>query len=112
MSDLVKFVAAVLKEKVAADLEEENKQLRLKNERLENERAKALEHASRNGRVEITGKGGSPVYAHGDMTDAEPTIIRGEVCRFDFSGPNTCPISKLLESEIRLNGILVGLSAG
>ena len=56
MSDLVKFVAAVLKEKVAADLEEENKQLRLKNERLENERAKALEHASRNGRV-------SPVYA-------------------------------------------------
>ena len=49
---------------------------------------------------------------HGDMTDAEPTIIRGEVCRFDFSGPNTCPISKVLESEIRLNGILVGLSAG
>ena len=46
---------------------------------------------------------------HGDMTDAEPTIIRGEVCRFDFSGPNTCPISKVLESEIRLNGILVGV---
>jgi histone H3/H4 len=60
MSDLAKFVAATLQERVAVDLEEENKALRKKNEKLqamlEAERTKALEYASQNGRVEITGK--------------------------------------------------------
>lgn len=110
MSDLAKFVAATLKERVAVDLEEENKQLQKKKEELEAERTKALEYASRNGRVEITGKGGSPVYAHGEMARAEYDAFNEEyeltlIC----DDPTLCPITKVAEAEIRLNGILVAV---
>ena len=112
MSDLAKFVAATLKERVAVDLEEENKQLQKKNERLEAERTKALEYASRNGRVEITGKGGSPVYAHGEMARAEyidDFPIRKHELTLTCDDPTLCPITKVTEAEIRLNGLLVAV---
>lgn len=112
MSELAKFVAAALEEGVAVDLEEENKQLQKKNEKLEAERAKALEYASRNGRVEITGKGGSPVYAYGEMARAEHIddfAFREHELTLICDDPTLCPITKVAEAEIRLNGILVAV---
>lgn len=109
MSELAKFVAAVLKEKVAVDLEEENERLQGKVEALESERAEALEYASRNGRVEITGKGGSPVYAHGEMKNVSSEHMEGDNDVYLISpDPTLCPIGKLLESELRLNGMRIG----
>lgn len=116
MSDLAKFVAATLKEKVAVDLEEENEQLHKKNEKLEAERAaertKALEYASRNGTVEITGKGGSPVYARGEMTRAEyidEVSLHEHELALICDDPTLCPITKVTEAEIRLNGLVVSV---
>ena len=104
MFDLVKFVAAVFKEKVA--------ELQKKKEELEAERTKALEYASRNGRVEIAGKGGSPVYAHGKMARAEyidDFAFREHELTLTCDDPTLCPITKVAEAEIRLNGILVAV---
>ena len=116
MSDLAKFVAATIKEHVAVDLEEENEQLQKKNEKLEAERAaertKALEYASRNGTIEITGKGGSPVYARGEMARAEYIDVvsaRQYELTLICDDPTLCPITKVTEAEIRLNGLLVSV---
>ena len=110
MSDLAKFVAATLQEQVAVDLEEEIKALRKENERLEAmleaERTKTLEYASRNGRVEITGKDGAPVYAHLEMKDPPELVTISSVGILE-QDPMLCPITKLKEAEIRLNGLLV-----
>lgn len=110
MSELAKFVAATLQERVAADLEEENEALRKKNERLEAmfeaERTKTSEYASQNGRVEITGKDGAPVYAHGEMKDSE--VVDLNYFRYlDLDNPMLCQFNMLREAEIRLNGLLV-----
>ena len=110
MSDLAKFVAAALKERVAVDLEEENEKLDKKVETLETERAKSLEYASRNGKIEITGKGGSPVYARGEMVRAEffdMTPIREHKLTLICDDPTLCPIKSVMEAEIRLNGMLI-----
>ena len=110
MSELAKFVAATLKERVAVDLEEENNQLQKKNERLEAERTKALEYASRNGKIEITGKGGSPVYAHGEMSSAEyDDVNRQYDIKLTSEDPTICPVKKVKDAEIRLNGLLVAI---
>ena len=112
MSDLAKFVAATIKERVAVDLEEENEQLQKKNEKLEAERTKALEYASRNGTVEITGKGGSPVYARGEMARAQyidQVSVRQYELKLICDDPTLCPITKVTEAEIRLNGLLVSV---
>ena len=110
MSDLAKFVAATLQEQVAVDLEEEIKALRKENERLEAmleaERTKTLEYASRNGRVEITGKDGAPVYAHLEMKDPPELVTISSVGILE-QDPMLCPITKLKEAEIRLNGLFV-----
>ena len=110
MSELAKFVAATLQERVAVDLEEENEALRKKNERLEAmfeaERTKTSEYASQNGRVEITGKDGAPVYAHGEMKDSE--VVDLNYFRYlDLDNPMLCQFNMLREAEIRLNGLLV-----
>ena len=55
MSDIAPFVAASLRDKVVADLMDENNNLREKN------RALNL--------VKITGPEGYPVYAHGQVSD-------------------------------------------
>ena len=69
MSDLAAFVAATIESKVVEDLKEENDALRAENDRLRTEinknRASALQSAKRGGCIEITGQGGSPLYAHG-----------------------------------------------
>ena len=103
MSELAKFVAATLQERVAVDLEEENKALRTKNEWLESERTKTFEYASRNGRVEITGKDGVPVYAHGEMKHsrvyADDDDGRYLLLDCDREESTQCPIDKLKEVE-------------
>ena len=121
MSELAKFVAATLQERVAVDLEEENKALRTKNEGLESERTKTFEYASRSGRVEITGKDGVPVYAYGEMKHSElydddddlglPDNLRHRFLLLDDDREEStqCPIDKLKEVEIRLNGLLVAI---
>lgn len=112
MSELAKFVAATLHERVAVDLEEENKALRKENERLEVERTKTLEYASQNGKVEITGKDCVPVYAHGEMKDSGFVFDNGNPSQryLDLAScenPLKCPTTKVKEAEIRLNGLLV-----
>ena len=108
MSELAKFVAAALEEGVAVELEEEKKQLQHEVEKLKAERAKSLEYASRNGKIEITGKGGSPVYAHGEMSRAESLEGWGEHrLSLTCEDPTLCPITKVSEAEIRLNGLFV-----
>ena len=115
MSELAKFVAATLQERVAVDLEEENKTLREEIGWREAERIKTLEYASQNGRVEITGKGGVPVYAHGEMIDIE---LYDNALDYDddperrfltVEESTQCPIDKLKEAEIRLDGHLVAI---
>ena len=109
MSELAKFVAATLEEGVAVELEEEKKQLQNEIEKLKAERAKTLEYASRNGRIEITGKGGLPVYAHGELSRANYNVFFDEH-KLDLTcDPTLCPIKKVKEAEIRLNGLLVAV---
>ena len=62
MSDLAAFVAATIESKVVEDLKEENDTLR---EEISRTRASALQSAKKGGCFEVTGKAGSPVYAHG-----------------------------------------------
>ena len=109
MSELAKFVAATLEEGVAVELEEEKKQLQNEIEKLKAERAKTLEYASRNGRIEITGKGGLPVYAHGELSRVNYNVFCHEH-KLDLTcDPTLCPIKKVKEAEIRLNGLLVAV---
>jgi len=111
MSELAKFVAATLQERVAVDLEEENKALQKKNERLEAmhkaERTRTLEYASLNGTVEISGKDGVPVYAHGEMKDSGFVSGHRYLDLTSNEDAMLCPITKMKEAEIRLNGLLV-----
>ena len=64
MSDLAPFVAATLRDKVVADLMEENEQLKLNT---------AL--------VKITGASGIPTYATGSIKDATVEVEGTEVCK-------------------------------
>ena len=109
MSELAKFVAATLEEGVFVELEEEKKQLHHEVEKLKAERAKSLEYASRNGKIEITGKGGTPVYAHGEMSRANYNASFREHKLVLSCDPTLCPIKKVKEAEIRLNGLLVAV---
>ena len=75
MSDLAAFVAATIESKVVADLKEENEKQKAEieqlREKVEETRNAALNAARKGGSVEITGDGGSPVYAYGMIHTAE-----------------------------------------
>ena len=114
MSDLAAFVAATIESKVVEDLKEENDTLQAQNDRLRTEinktRASALHSAKRGGCIEITGQGGSPLYAHGLLHRCENNGPLNEGVSIYNLGltPNTqvmCPISKAMDAEIRVNGI-------
>ena len=121
MSDLAAFVAATIESKVVKDLKEENDTLESENDTLRAEinktRAAALRSAKRGGCIEIKGQGGSPVYAHGVLPSAyfqyynEDSDILYFYLKFS---PNSigntqlkCPMSKVLNAEIHVNGIKV-----
>ena len=101
------FVAATIESRVVADLKEENDQLRAE---IDKTRAAALQSARRGGCVEITGQGGSPVYAYGMLHKATSNGYAGEQIFCDIDLVDTgekCQISKALDAEIRINGIKV-----
>lgn len=100
MSDLGPFVAAHLRDKVIADLLQENKQLK-----------KQLVNARR---VTITGPGGSTVYAEGDFSKGryDPLVMPGEWWEIPFTNepgkytPNCCTLSMLPTCEVRIGGFV------
>lgn len=113
MSDLANFVAATIESKVVADLKEENDHLRLENEQLRAEINTTRDAAIRTarvegGRIEVTGRGGAPIYAVGRFEDAQPyTTNRENVYKFAISLTKVeeCPVKEALTvAEIRVNG--------
>jgi len=93
MSDFAPFVAAALRDnKAMDDLLAENQRLR---ERLSKTRA-----------VEITGTGGSPVYAKGMMNQREYGGA-GDYWNINVTHEIACPLDKLCRVEIRLGGALL-----
>jgi hypothetical protein len=105
MSDLAPFVAAALKDKVVADLLEENRRLKRQVESFR--------------RVRVTGKNGFPVYAEQDFTHGKPTDHGWWVVRLPspFNNNKTalssttataaevpipCPMSLLAECEVHV----------
>ncbi|CAB9506082.1 expressed unknown protein [Seminavis robusta] len=105
MSDLGPFVAAHLRDKVVADLLQENKQLKIQ---LKSSR-----------RIAIAGPGGSPVYAEKDFAHGryDPTERAGEWWEVPFSEvpgqqtDNCCTLSTLPTCEVRI-GSFVKLKMG
>ena len=109
MSDLAAFVAATIESKVVEDLKDENDTLRAE---ISKTRASALQSAKRGGCIEITGEGGSPMYAHGLLHTAEEDDpmqegVREYELKFTSNTQAMCQISKVLDAEIRVNGIKV-----
>ena len=100
MSDLGPFVAAHLRDKVIADLLQENKQLK-----------KELHNARR---VSITGPGGSTVYAEGDFSKGryDPLVMPGEWWEIPFASEpgkytsKSCTLSMLPTCEVRIGGFV------
>jgi hypothetical protein len=101
MSDLAPFVAAALRDKVINDLMEENQAIR-----------KQLQQARR---VEITGPGGAPVYAHAQFDDDGDYDDNPNLWNVKFPEGKqllSCPLSALDGIEIRVGGILKAQFAG
>ena len=110
MSDLGPFVAAHLRDKVVADLLEENQQLKTQ-----------LQSARR---IAITGPGGSPIYAQKDFSQGryDPTeLSSGEWWEVSFDKtynekegeekPSVCKLSNLPSCEVRI-GSFVKIKVG
>jgi hypothetical protein len=105
MSDLGPFVAAHLRDKVVADLLQENQELKIQ-----------LDSARR---ISITGPGGSPVYAEEDFSKGryDATVMPGEWWEVPFAdqpGQRTdvcCTLSTLDTCEVRI-GSFVKLKVG
>lgn len=96
MSDLAPFVAAALKDKVVADLLEENRRLKRQVDSFQ--------------RVRITGKNGFPVYTEHDFTKGKPTDHGWWVVRLPSSKtpstesttPIPCRMSQLADCEVHV----------
>jgi len=105
MSDLGPFVAAHLRDKVIADLLQENKKLK--------------RQLSKARRVAITGPGGSPVYAEEDFAKGifDASVMAGEWWQIPFTSelgeykPNNCTLSNLASCEVRI-GSFVKIKVG
>ena len=113
MSDLAPFVAALLRDDVVDDLKAENDNLRSENAKT---RAFVLESTKTGGCLQITGQGGSPVYAHASLNNARFQFIDTDVhhntvnCFKLGLTPNSdymCQLSKVCHAELRVNGIKV-----
>ena len=100
MSDLGPFVAAHLRDKIVADLLEENKKLKLQ--------------LNRARRILITGPGGSPVYAEEDFSNGryDPLVMPGEWWEVPFSKEPgrqpeiCCTLSVLPSCEVRIGNFI------
>ncbi|CAB9526095.1 expressed unknown protein [Seminavis robusta] len=96
MSDLAPFVAAALKDKVVAELLEENRRLKRQVDSFQ--------------RVRITGKNGFPVYAEHDFALGKPTDHGWWVVRLPTAAttvsplvePIPCPMSQLADCEVHV----------
>ena len=88
MSDLAPFVAAAIESKVVEDLKEENDRLR---DEMKQMKAAALWSLEGGGGVQITGKGGAPIYASALISSAEQPYHSGynEVHPFEIDLRNT-----------------------
>lgn len=91
-SDLAPFVAATLRDKVIAELKEENRELR--------------EKESKSKIVEVTGEGGEPVYAQGNfISDGQ---YHGNPNLWEVIFPEDsivpCPLTALDGVEVRVGG--------
>jgi len=99
MSDLAPFVAAALRDKVVADLQDEVKHLR---EQLEREKRQSQT-------VAITGPQGSPVYAHAQFRDGKhdysPELWKVELSTTGQRHSGCCLVEDLAEMEVRIGGI-------
>lgn len=98
MSDLAPFVAAALRDKTVAELEEENRQLR---QQLETERHEAQI-------VTITGPRGSPVYAQGCFQngkyDYSPELWKVDLAESRVDRKR-CLVENLSDMEVRIGGV-------
>jgi hypothetical protein len=100
MSDLGPFVAAHLRDKIIADLLEENKQLKTQ---LNNAR-----------RISITGPGGSPVYVEEDFSNGryDALVMPGEWWQVPFAKqpgqvPELCCTLSILQTcEVRIGNFV------
>lgn len=100
MSDLGPFVAAHLRDKVIADLLQENKKLKIQ-----------LSSARK---ISITGPGGSPVYVEKDFSEGryDPTVMPGEWWEVPFASQpgqvkeNCCTLSTAPFCEVRIGSFV------
>jgi hypothetical protein len=100
MSDLGPFVAAHLRDKVIADLLQENKKLKIQ-----------LGSARK---ISITGPGGSPVYAEKDFSEGryDPNVMPGEWWEVPFASQpgqvteNCCTLSTVPYCEVRIGSFV------
>ena len=100
ISDLAPFVAAVLKDKTVTDLTRENEELR------EREEERLL--------VEITGRGGTPVYYQTSLKDGKTHPFQSDIWNVCFKQKKNengedivLPLNLIKNLEIRLGGIVV-----
>ena len=100
ISDLAPFVAAVLKDKTVTDLTRENEELR------EREEERLL--------VEITGRGGTPVYYQTSLKDGKTHPFESDLWNVCFKQKKNengedivLPLNLIKNLEIRLGGIVV-----
>jgi hypothetical protein len=105
MSDLAPFVAAALRDKVVAELYEENRAL---TSQLERERTYSQS-------VAITGPRGSPIYAKALFQDGNYDYSSPELWKVEFPYEyddddderpfSCCSVSELAEMEVRIGGV-------
>lgn len=103
MSDLAPFVAAVLRDKVVVDLQEE---LRVKTEKIQK-----LESELRV--IRVTGRGGFPIYAERhyqhateDPQDVDEWFLRLQNSTGDYVNTNlpSCPVQQIDSCELHIGG--------
>jgi len=91
MSDLAPFVAATLRDKVIADMKEENDALR--------------EQVRKSRTVAITGPSGTPVYCQAQLDEGEYDA-NPNLWRVNFGTPLLpCPLAAFSDVELRVGGI-------
>jgi hypothetical protein len=97
MSDLAPFVAAALRDKVVAELQQENAGLQQENAGL-----RQIVEANRSD-IEITGPRGFPTYASMDI-DLHVERNSSPILTLDSLMHKSCFLSRLMESEIHIFG--------
>ena len=97
MSDIAPFVAAVLRDKVVEDLLEENKRLR--------------DQIDLQNRVEITGFGGTPLYARGKFNERiannsrKSCVGNPNMWEIELTTVQRCAYTDLWGIDVRIGGV-------